>query len=130
MEVVYIVCQVVQVLAALMVIGLVLLQQGKGAEMGAAMGSSAGGVSASLFGVAGSANLLSRMTAAAATCFFMATLGLAYMGNIKHQAVKQGAVQSPAGGSVFDRATPSLPSVNSGESKQSDAKNSVNEIPK
>ena len=66
---------VVQVLCAIGVIVLVLLQHGKGADMGAAFGS---GASGSLFGASGSANFLSRSTAAVATVFFVATLGLAY----------------------------------------------------
>ena len=66
---------VVQVLAALGVIGLVLLQHGKGADMGAAFGS---GASGSLFGASGSANFLSRSTAVVATIFFVVTIGLAY----------------------------------------------------
>ena len=59
---------VVQVLAALGVIGLVLLQHGKGADMGAAFGS---GASGSLFGATGSANFLSRTTAVLAAIFFV-----------------------------------------------------------
>ncbi|MFY8088075.1 MAG: preprotein translocase subunit SecG, partial [Rubrivivax sp.] len=66
---------VVQILAALVIIGLVLVQHGKGADMGASFGS---GSSGSLFGATGSANFLSRSTAVAATVFFLATLGLAY----------------------------------------------------
>ena len=68
---------VVQVIAAIAVIVLVLLQHGKGADMGAAFG---GGASGSLFGATGSANLLSRSTGVVATVFFLATLGLAYTG--------------------------------------------------
>jgi preprotein translocase subunit SecG len=68
---------VVQVLSAIGVIVLVLLQHGKGADMGAAFGS---GSSGSLFGATGSANFLSRATAGVATLFFLATLGLAYTG--------------------------------------------------
>ncbi|NLR74069.1 preprotein translocase subunit SecG [Leeia aquatica] len=67
---------VVDVLAALIVIGLVLLQQGKGADMGASFGS---GASGTLFGASGSANFLSRSTAIAATVFFAASLGLAVL---------------------------------------------------
>lgn len=67
---------VVHVIAALGVIGLVLLQHGKGADMGAAFGS---GASGSLFGVSGSANLLSRATAAVVTVFFITSLTLAYL---------------------------------------------------
>ena len=61
----------VQLLAALAMIGLVLIQHGKGADMGASFGS---GASGSLFGATGSANFLSRSTAALATVFFVCTL--------------------------------------------------------
>jgi len=69
---------VVQVLSALVIIGLVLLQHGKGADMGAAFGS---GASGSLFGATGSSNFLSKSTGVAAAIFFAATLGLAFIGN-------------------------------------------------
>ncbi|WP_233862810.1 preprotein translocase subunit SecG [Paraburkholderia adhaesiva] len=69
---------VVQLLSALGVIGLVLLQHGKGADMGAAFGS---GASGSLFGASGSANFLSRTTAVLATLFFVSTLALTYLGS-------------------------------------------------
>lgn len=69
---------VIQVLAALTIIGLVLLQHGKGADMGAAFGS---GASGSLFGASGSSNFLSKSTGVAAAVFFSATLALAFMGN-------------------------------------------------
>ncbi len=68
---------VIQVIAAIATIVLVLLQHGKGADMGAAFG---GGASGSLFGATGSANFLSRSTGVVATVFFVATLGLAYTG--------------------------------------------------
>jgi preprotein translocase subunit SecG len=68
---------VVQILCALAIIILVLLQHGKGADMGAAFG---GGASGSLFGATGSANFLSRTTAVLAAVFFVATIGLAYSG--------------------------------------------------
>jgi preprotein translocase subunit SecG len=70
-----IVVLIVHVLAALSVIGLVLLQHGKGADMGAAFGSGSAG---SLFGASGSANFLSRSTAVLATLFFLSSLGLTY----------------------------------------------------
>jgi preprotein translocase subunit SecG len=73
---------VLQVLSALGVIGLVLLQHGKGADMGAAFGS---GSSGSLFGATGSANFLSRTTAVLATVFFICTLALTYLGSYKSQ---------------------------------------------
>ena len=69
-----------QVLSALAMIGLVLVQHGKGADMGASFGS---GASGSLFGATGSANFLSRSTAVAATIFFSSTLALAYFGNLR-----------------------------------------------
>jgi preprotein translocase subunit SecG len=69
---------IVQLLSALAIIGLVLVQHGKGADMGASFGS---GASGSLFGATGSANFLSRTTAVAATLFFGCTLGLAFLSN-------------------------------------------------
>lgn len=69
-----------QILAALGMIGLILIQHGKGADMGAAFGS---GSSGSLFGASGSANFLSRTTAALAGVFFVCTLALAYFGNAR-----------------------------------------------
>ncbi len=67
---------VVQVISAVAIIGLVLLQHGKGADMGAAFGS---GASGSLFGASGSSNFLSKSTALAAAIFFGATLGLSVL---------------------------------------------------
>jgi preprotein translocase subunit SecG len=64
---------VLQILSAVTMIGLVLIQHGKGADMGASFGS---GASGSLFGATGSANFLSRSTAICATVFFAATLGM------------------------------------------------------
>lgn len=71
---------IVQILAALGMIGLILIQHGKGADMGAAFGS---GSSGSLFGATGGANFLSRTTAVLAAVFFVATLALAYLGNVR-----------------------------------------------
>ena len=70
----------VQMLTALGMIGLILLQHGKGADMGAAFGS---GSSGSLFGASGSANFLSRTTAVLATVFFASSLGLTYFGALR-----------------------------------------------
>lgn len=83
---------VVQVISALVIIGLVLLQHGKGADMGAAFGS---GASGSLFGASGSSNFLSKSTAVAAAVFFASTLGLASMSNNRTVAT---------GGGVMERA--------------------------
>ncbi|HEY8069966.1 MAG TPA: preprotein translocase subunit SecG [Burkholderiales bacterium] len=74
---------VVHVLIAAAIIGLVLLQHGKGADMGSGFG---GGASGSLFGATGSANFLSRATAVLATVFFLTSLGLAYMATNKPRA--------------------------------------------
>jgi preprotein translocase subunit SecG len=90
---------VVQVISALAIIGLVLLQHGKGADMGAAFGS---GASGSLFGASGSSNFLSKSTAVAAAIFFGATLALAYMGNNRTPGTPSGGVMermaAPANG--------------------------------
>ncbi len=66
---------IVHLLVSATLVGLVLLQHGKGADMGAAFGS---GASGSLFGASGSANFLSRATAVAATFFFLTSLALTY----------------------------------------------------
>ncbi len=71
---------VIHVLAAIGVIGLVLLQHGKGADMGASFGS---GASGSLFGVSGSSNFMSRATAGFVLVFFSTSLTLAYMSSHK-----------------------------------------------
>ena len=71
---------VAHVITALAIIGLVLLQHGKGADMGSGFG---GGASSSLFGATGSANFLSRTTAVLATLFFVLSLALAYVATKK-----------------------------------------------
>ncbi len=73
----------VQMLTAVIMVGLILVQHGKGADMGAAFGS---GGSGSLFGASGSANFLSRTTAVLATLFFASTLMLAYFGTARPAA--------------------------------------------
>lgn len=88
----------VQMIAAVAMIGLILVQHGKGADMGAAFGS---GGSGSLFGASGSANFLSRTTAVLATVFFVSTLLLAYFGSHRPQAssgsvLENAAVTAPA----------------------------------
>jgi preprotein translocase subunit SecG len=92
---------IVQMLAAVTMIGLVLVQHGKGADMGASFGS---GASGSLFGATGSSNFLSRSTAICATVFFVATLALAFMSNSV-------SGQSGVSSSVLDAATPAASSV-------------------
>ena len=85
----------VHVLVGLGVIGLVLVQHGKGADMGAAFGS---GASGSLFGASGSANFLSRTTAVLATVFFLTSLGLSFLASNKPAApgsVMEGTQTAP-----------------------------------
>ncbi len=91
----------VHILVALAIIGLVLMQHGKGADMGAAFGS---GASGSLFGSSGSANFLSRSTGVLATVFFITSLVLAYVassapktsGSVMQEAVQSAPVTQPA----------------------------------
>src|SRR5258707_6852773 len=91
----------VQMLSALGMIGLILIQHGKGADMGASFGS---GASGSLFGASGSANFLSRSTAALATVFFLCTLTLTYLGGSRTGA-------AGGSGSVLDRPVASEPAA-------------------
>ncbi len=91
------VIQALQLITALTMIGLVLIQHGKGADMGASFGS---GASGSLFGASGSANFLSRSTAACAAVFFACTLALAFSSNA-------GRSSAPlSSDSILDRAAP------------------------
>jgi preprotein translocase subunit SecG len=93
---------VLQVLSALAIIGLVLVQHGKGADMGAAFGS---GASGSLFGASGSSNFLSKSTAIAAAIFFAATLALAYFGTNRPAASVNGGVMERAPAAAVVPAT-------------------------
>jgi preprotein translocase subunit SecG len=121
---------VVHVVAALGIIGLVLLQHGKGADMGAAFGS---GSSGSLFGATGSANFLSRTTSVLAAIFFATSLGLAYVAT--HRPKADGGVMD----AVKDQPVAPLPSATSqpaapaadSAAKSGDAGTSkANEVPK
>ena len=105
---------VIHVLAALGVIGLVLVQHGKGADMGASFGS---GASGSLFGVSGSSNFLSRATAICVAIFFGTSLSLAYLAShkqgsgsiVKDFAAKANAEQvapAPAGATPAAASAP------------------------
>ena len=88
-----------QILTALVMIGLVLIQHGKGADMGASFGS---GASGSLFGATGSANFMSRSTAVCAAIFFACTLALAYFSSDRSR---------PASGSVLDQPSVTAPAA-------------------
>ena len=101
---------VVHVIIALAICGLVLLQHGKGADMGAAFGS---GSSGSLFGAAGSANFLSRSTAILAAVFFLSSVGLTWFastrgkpGGLMEKAAIEKTVPAPKAGE-----TPVLPAA-------------------
>ncbi|UIN23160.1 preprotein translocase subunit SecG [Herbaspirillum frisingense] len=122
MNTLFLVVVVVQVLAALAIIGLVLLQHGKGADMGAAFGS---GASGSLFGATGSSNFLSKSTAVAAGIFFVATLGLTFIGN--HHVAQSGGVmdnlQAPA--SPAQQAAPAAPAAPADAAKPADQSNQI-----
>jgi len=100
---------VAQVLVAATLCGLVLLQHGKGADMGAAFGS---GSSGSLFGAAGSANFLSRTTAILAAVFFATSLGLTYLGttHVKKDVMQQGVMQNAPAPKASDAPQPAAPS--------------------
>lgn len=113
----------VHVIAAAAMIGLVLLQHGKGADMGAAFGS---GASGSLFGASGSANFLSRATAVTAAVFFLTSMGLTYISTHKPRsnsvmdAVPQRSEPVPAA----PAPTPAAPQNQPSDSSR------VNEVPK
>ena len=121
----------VHVLVAVALVGFVLLQHGKGADMGAAFGS---GSSGSLFGAAGSANFLSRTTAILATVFFLSSLGLTYFGSMRtgpKDIMKEGvtttapqpAVKDSKPGDVPQGAAPGSPAAPpTGPAKEGDSK--------
>ena len=119
----------VQMLAALAMIGLILIQHGKGADMGAAFGS---GSSGSLFGASGSANFLSRTTAILAAIFFLSSLGLTWFatthtepsGVMQQKGVMEkmapktsdvpstpGTTPAPSGNAPSGTATPGTPAT-------------------
>lgn len=108
---------VVHVITAVVLIGLVLIQHGKGADMGAAFGTGSAG---SLFGSSGSANFLSRSTAVAATIFFITSLSLTYiysrpvkvqgvMDKVDVQTLQQQTAPAPADPVVSDTKSQQIP---------------------
>ena len=101
---------ITQMLSAIAMVGLILVQHGKGADMGAAFGS---GGSGSLFGASGSANFMSRATSGLAAVFFVCTMALSYFGNLR----------PTTSGSVLDGAAvvapvPAAPAVPAGPAAQ------------
>jgi len=110
----------VHVIAAAGLIGLVLLQHGKGADMGAAFGS---GASGSLFGASGSANFLSRTTAVLAAVFFLTSMGLTYVTSHKPQSrsVMEGhRTEQPAAPVQTEPARPAQTAPTPADSKNSE----------
>jgi len=116
---------IVDVVVALCIIGLVLLQHGKGADVGAAFGS---GASGSLFGASGSANFLSRTTAILAVIFFATTFTLAYLASNRPRATggsldvikEQPAAPAPSG----------APAGGATKAPEAPAGSKANEVPK
>jgi len=123
----------VQVLTSLSIIVLVLLQQGKGADMGSSFGSGSAG---SLFGSAGAANFLSRTTRWVAILFFAATIGLAYASHNTGRSVLDGGLmqnyqpETPAAGSIVPQTSPAADNaVPNLAPPQSDTPNPALEVP-
>jgi preprotein translocase subunit SecG len=106
---------VVHVLVSISIIGLVLLQKGKGADAGAAFGS---GGSGTVFGAKGAANFLSRSTAVLATLFFATSLGLAYLGS-----------DAPVQASLMDSPPASGADISSASSMDEETAQSIDELP-
>jgi len=101
---------VIHVLLSITIIGLVMLQRGKGADAGASLG---GGSSGSVFGARGAANFLSRTTAVLATAFFVTSLGLAYLSSnlesassISDGSVLQAPTDVPAASDIMPSDVP------------------------
>jgi len=135
MDILLVVVLIVHVLCALGIIGLVLLQHGKGADMGAAFGS---GASGSLFGATGSANFLSRTTAVLAAVFFVTSLGLTYVAShrprtsagVMETVKEQPAVPAPSEPSNAAQKS-AAPAQAAPDKAAGDAANSkANEVPK
>lgn len=102
---------IVHVLAALSLVSLILLQQGKGADMGAAFGS---GASSTVFGSQGSASFLTRSTAILATVFFITSLLLAYFsgqGVSRVSVTEKSVVESVDSGVTVDEDMPAVPTA-------------------
>jgi len=95
---------IIHVLIGVAIVGVVLLQHGKGADMGAAFGSGSAG---SLFGSSGSANFMSRTTAVLATAFFLTSLGLTYLGSSGRDS--KGVIERSQSGTQDGSKVPARP---------------------
>jgi preprotein translocase subunit SecG len=120
---------VVHVLAALALVGLVLLQHGKGADVGAAFGS---GASGSVFGSAGSANFLSRTTAIMAVVFFVTSLGLTYFSSRKTESkgVMTQPVQEKSLPAQIPSGAPAAPAAPAKSAPGADPASKAGDVPK
>jgi preprotein translocase subunit SecG len=116
---------IVDVIVALCIIGLVLLQHGKGADVGAAFG---GGSSGSLFGATGSANFLSRTTAVLAAIFFITTFALAYF--VTHRPRVGGGVMDTVKEQALPQPVPASQAAPDPAKAGDAAKSKANEVPK
>ena len=117
---------VVDVIVAVCIIGLVLLQHGKGADVGAAFGS---GASGSLFGASGSANFLSRTTAILAVVFFLTTFVLAYLVTHKPRVSGGGVMDTVKEQPRPAEAPASQAAPEAGKAPEAE-KSKANEVPK
>ncbi len=113
---------VLQIISAVVVIVLVLMQHGKGADLGAAFGS---GASGSVFGATGSANFLSRSTAIAATVFFCSTIALTLASGAFNKAARQ-----PAGGVLSTVEQPAQSQERGMEGAKTENQAPENQIPR
>ncbi len=118
---------VAHLLVAIGICGFVLLQHGKGADMGAAFGS---GASGSVFGAAGSANFLSRTTAVLAALFFLTSLGLTWFATTR--SAPQGVMQQGIVEKTAPKASdvPAPPSTPAGAPAEAPAGSKSGEVPK
>ena len=110
---------IVHVLLAVGLVGLVLMQHGKGADMGTAFGA---GASGTLFGASGSGNFLTRTTAILATLFFLTSLGLAYL------AMQAGQSTSLMDGITPDQTSPAISSEVPGVAVETQPQSDIPEI--
>ena len=117
---------IVHVLTALSIIGLILLQQGKGAEAGASFGS---GASQTVFGSQGSGNFFSRLTAIMATVFFVTSIGLALLA--KHNSASSVDADLPQAPAAIEQSGPdaATPAVDSDVPQIEDAQPSGGDVP-
>ena len=125
---------VAQIVSALAMVGLILMQHGKGADMGAAFGS---GSSGSLFGAAGSANFLSRTTAILAAAFFLSSLGLTYLGtlhtkpkDVMQQGVMGNVPAAPGGDAPKAPAPVPAPAAPTGGAAPGGVPSKAGDVPK